>query len=201
MTSRREIVTALIRQQMGEGTAFRFRVTSGSMAPLIEVGDSVTVQQISLDELRRGDVVVYEDGGTFRVHRLLSIHGELSERLLVTRGDGVFHKDRAWSEGALMGKVVAVEKDGREVDLDTPVWRMTNQLLGLVSWVEMLSLELARRLKRATVGDQKLPLTRWGISLLHGPLRLCTKLAAIVWTRQIASRAGKERSLQSNEPP
>jgi len=53
-----DIVGDLIREQMAKGIAFRFRVVSDSIAPLIAAGDEVVIGEASVDKLRRGDIVV-----------------------------------------------------------------------------------------------------------------------------------------------
>lgn len=66
-------------------------VMSGSMSPALEVGDLVIVKEVSEDstvrliDLKSGDVVIYEDGGSFVIHRILE--KKESERTLITKGD------------------------------------------------------------------------------------------------------------------
>lgn len=55
----------LIREEMAQGTAFRFRVISGSMAPLIAAGDEVVVQRADAEGLRQGDIVLLHGGWHF----------------------------------------------------------------------------------------------------------------------------------------
>ncbi len=65
-------------------------VLSGSMHPVMRVGDMVVVESTSPDEINAGDVIAYNDpGGTPNVmitHRVMSIT-EGDERLFHTKGD------------------------------------------------------------------------------------------------------------------
>ena len=81
---------------MAQGTPFRFRVISGSMAPLIRAGDEVVVQEASAERLRRGDVVLYTVDGAFRTHRLLARRRRGNTTLLVTKGDATLTPDPPW---------------------------------------------------------------------------------------------------------
>jgi signal peptidase I len=87
------VVSDLIREEMAQGTAFRFRVTSGSMAPLIAPGDEILVERASADRLGRGDVVLYTAGGAFHTHRLLARRKCGGATLLVTKGDAALNPD------------------------------------------------------------------------------------------------------------
>ena len=56
LASQQNAISDLIREKMAQGTPFRFRVISGSMAPLIAAGDEVVVERASAAWLRRGDI-------------------------------------------------------------------------------------------------------------------------------------------------
>jgi hypothetical protein len=53
----------------------RLRVSSDSMASLIERGDVVLVRHVNLEDLRRGDLILLEQGGSFLIHRLVAANG------------------------------------------------------------------------------------------------------------------------------
>ncbi|MDO9516638.1 MAG: signal peptidase I [Methanosarcinaceae archaeon] len=71
-------------------------VLSGSMHPVMRVGDMVVVESKSPDDIHAGDVIAYNDpGGTPNVmitHRVLSIT-EGEERLFQTKGDANEEQD------------------------------------------------------------------------------------------------------------
>lgn len=66
-------------------------VMSGSMSPALEVGDLVIVKEVSeeggtsQEDLSVGDVVIFEDGDSFVIHRV--IEKNESEKILTTKGD------------------------------------------------------------------------------------------------------------------
>ncbi len=72
-------------------------VLSGSMHPVMRVGDMVVVESKLPDEINAGDVIAYNDpGGTPNVmitHRVLSITEGEEERLFQTKGDANEEQD------------------------------------------------------------------------------------------------------------
>jgi signal peptidase len=67
-----------------------FYVRSGSMSPTIPVGALVIAVPVSADELRAGDVIVFERPdrpGTKVVHRIHAVEQSPSGRVFITKGD------------------------------------------------------------------------------------------------------------------
>jgi len=100
----------------------RLRVFGTSMVPAILPGDLVTIRRASLDEVIPGEAVLFLQKGRLFVHRVLArrtITGpENSNRTyLITRGDRLKHYDRPVSSEELLGRVVSIERDNREINL------------------------------------------------------------------------------------
>ena len=98
-----EIITDLIRDKLTQGATFRFRVISGSMVLLIQVGDEVVAQRVSTADLRCGDIILYAMDGAFRIHRLLARRRQGEMTLSVTKGDAPPTPDPQWQVAALQG--------------------------------------------------------------------------------------------------
>jgi len=156
--SQQNVVNDLIREEMAQGTAFRFRVISGSMAPLIAAGDEIVVERASADRLRRGDIVLYTVGGTFHTHRLLARRRHGGAILLVTKGDAALNPDQPWREEQLWGKVVAIKRRDRTIDLEGGKWRAMNRLLGVLAALQVAAFRAAHRVKMGIIGNRR---TRW----------------------------------------
>lgn len=75
-------------------------VLSGSMEPALEIDDLIFVKK--QDDFEVDDIVVFQDGGSLTVHRLLSIDGETA----VTKGDANNVADEPISTSQLIGCVV-----------------------------------------------------------------------------------------------
>ena len=177
LASQQNVVSDLIREEMAQGTPFRFRVISGSMAPLIEAGDEIVVQRASAETLRRGDVVLYTMGNAFHTHRLLTMRRRGDVTLLVTKGDASLSPDQPWGEESLLGKVAAIRKGDRTIDLEGRKWRATNRLLGILMALQVAALRAARRVKMVIIGSRR---TRWTLlatRIVFAPSRWLIRLA------------------------
>jgi signal peptidase I len=98
----------------------RLRVFGTSMVPAILPGDLVTIHRASLQEISLGEVVLYLREGRLFVHRVVDLKvaahaSEPDEPFLITRGDRLRHLDAPVSAIELLGRVVSIERDHREV--------------------------------------------------------------------------------------
>lgn len=75
-------------------------VLSGSMEPEFSAGDLIVVKEEA--SYRENDIVVFRDGNTLVVHRLISIDGEM----ITTKGDANETSDEPISISAVKGKVL-----------------------------------------------------------------------------------------------
>jgi len=173
----------LAREELAQGGLIRLRVSGDSMAPLIEPGDVVLVRHVNPEDLRRGDLILVEQGGAFLTHRLVTADGHRVQ----TKGDNASHADPPVLPQDVLGRVMGVEKgdvlsppkDGRRIELDEGRWPMVNRLLGLLGWCEVKLFAAGRIIKRRLVGERS---GRWpqGLtSLAATPFRWLTRLLLI----------------------
>lgn len=92
-------------------------VLSGSMEPEFSQGDLIVVKEA--DTYAANDIVVYQDGGSLVVHRIVGLNGET----VTTKGDANSVVDAPVSLSAIKGKVLFwIPFAGRAVSfLKTPV--------------------------------------------------------------------------------
>lgn len=78
------------------------------MHPFLREGDILWVERVPLEEIRRGNVIMYKRGRGERdvVHRVFRILHISSERLFITKGDNAFTPDEPIHPDQVMGKVV-----------------------------------------------------------------------------------------------
>jgi uncharacterized repeat protein (TIGR01451 family) len=94
------------------------------MEPAIRDGEFLWVEPCLPGGLRKGDVVLFSDGATFRAHRLIVADAERD--LFITRGDAGSGNDEALCARQLLGKVVAkqrTEQPMRAVRLEGMRWQ------------------------------------------------------------------------------
>lgn len=110
------LLSAVLRQ-FGE---VRVRVTGTSMLPAIRPGDIVRVQHVPLTTIATGDIVLFRWADRLMAHRVVDLQFEEAVPHLITRGDRHAHVDPHVTESGLLGKVVGVVRNRREVSLAAP---------------------------------------------------------------------------------
>jgi hypothetical protein len=130
----------------------RLQVRGESMLPTLWPGDIAEIAACSLKEVRRSEIVLAFGDGRFFLHRFLAI-GERAE--FITRGDSMPGPDPAFPAGALLGRLVSVNRDGRQVDLR---WRPWSRLMGLLFCYSSIARRAALTI-RGGAKPQRMPAT------------------------------------------
>lgn len=95
------------------------RLSGESMEPFLPNGARILVRGDSADRIALGDLLVYDANGQLVCHRVLRRSGRRGEVSFLTRGDHGWTPP-AWVPGGhVLGKVLAVERDGTVSTLDT----------------------------------------------------------------------------------
>lgn len=123
------ILRELLAELLEHGKQVRFRARGGSMYPSIQDGEFITVTPVTLQEIQVGDVLVYQHIDTKKVivHRLIKIQKDSAHSwpfLLFAGDDSVCCDAPAYAPDYLLGRVVAVEGNGRRVSLESKLNRM-----------------------------------------------------------------------------
>jgi signal peptidase I len=93
---------------------FGVSLTGTSMFPVLLSGDKVLVKRSSLEDLHAGDIIVWADESLQRVaHRIVSIDKSATPPLITTRGDLRLGEDPPVAFDQVLGKIVAVLRDGQ----------------------------------------------------------------------------------------
>jgi signal peptidase I len=122
MSAREKASKALVEEVVRSFGKVRLRVLGTSMAPAMLPGDLVSVRRAAPDEISAGEVVLFLQNGRLFVHRVVSRNvvsaaGNTEEPCLITRGDRLRHDDPAVSSKELLGRVVSIERDNRNIEL------------------------------------------------------------------------------------
>ena len=114
----------------------RLRVFGTSMVPSVLPGDHVLIQRATLEEILPGEIAVFLREGRLFVHRVverkkMSVGGSGNEELcLITRGDRQRDCDLPVNSSELLGRVICIERDQREIKVaPNKVIRLTSRLL------------------------------------------------------------------------
>ncbi|MFZ0211095.1 MAG: signal peptidase I [Candidatus Acidiferrales bacterium] len=145
-----------------KGWAF-LKVSGKSMLPWIRPGDVVFLRKAKIEEIERGDVVVFESNGSLCVHRMIApccSGAEQEKRFgLVTKGDCVAEADEPIFAEEFRGKVAFIYRNGKERALDAGWRKMLGKVIALLSPRNGWWLPLLRALgnARSRLGDASIP--------------------------------------------
>ena len=135
-----------IEQLLQDGNILKIRPQGYSMYPLFISGrDQALVQQVSLDSLRKNDVVLYR-----RDHSILVLH-----RICRITRDGFYMvgDNQSEIEGPLRpdqvrGKLIGFIRKGREISVRNPLYRVLSSLWLLMLPVRPLCFRLTAFLRK-----------------------------------------------------
>lgn len=103
---------------LGKGHRVRFSASGRSMIPTIQEGGVITVEPVEPSDIAVGDIVLYGSDRGATAHRVVGIEGrDVAARVFIARGDASEDCDAPAEARRILGKVVAVERDGRRRDL------------------------------------------------------------------------------------
>lgn len=110
-----------------KGDRLSFKVVSGSMSPAIRAGEVVRIRKIPPGKIRTGDIVAFRQGKNIIVHRVIGKRRagrQLSYRQMGDAGrtSGSFYA------GDLIGRVTTIQKDEREINLESPTYITINRI-------------------------------------------------------------------------
>ena len=92
-----------------------------------------------MDELRLGDILVIQRERDHLTHRLVAIR----EAGIQTKGDRHPDLDPPVSPDSILGLVVAIERDGRRIELKKGIRKVANALFGKLGWWEARLFQLS----------------------------------------------------------
>jgi signal peptidase I len=96
------------------------RVHGTSMLPWVRPKDIALIRQISIENVRCGDVVLFRRENHLLVHRIVEKRGSLNASQLFSKGDAHPTSDGVVREQELLGRVMRIYRGGRRIDLDAP---------------------------------------------------------------------------------
>ena len=124
----------LSKEIMDKGACLRFRPEGGSMHPFIRDGDFLVVRPIENSSIKIGDVVFCSTvGNRVIVHRVISKHRKDGSMTILIKGDACFGPPESVNAQDVLGKVVAIERNGRERRVDADLYRIIGLFFAAIS--------------------------------------------------------------------
>ena len=145
------------------------------MAPLIKTGDMILVESVPVQEIACGEIVIFKNDSDLLTHRLVCKEGDL----FITKGDANFFPDGYLSNQEVIGRVTAIERKARIIDLCKLRWRIANRLIARISLIEGHFFLWMKR-KKGVQGEgnsgRAIPIT---MRLFAFPFRILVRLITI----------------------
>jgi hypothetical protein len=126
------LFTGVSAELLARGCRVRFRADGWSMHPTIRPGESITVEPAQPAELQVGDIGLYRTKRGVIAHRVIEIH-RTETPVFLTRGDAAKAADAPVNAGQILGRVVAVERHGRVIDVKSRRAKMNQRLRSTLS--------------------------------------------------------------------
>jgi signal peptidase I len=115
---REEVVATLAADMLRSFGEFWFVARGCSMVPSIFPGDTLIVQRETPQDASKGEVVLFAREGRFHAHRLVDKKEEGGAIRLIARGDAVVRDDPPFAESEMIGRVAAVIRGRKRIELD-----------------------------------------------------------------------------------
>ncbi len=119
-----------------KGKSARFQAKGWSMRPFIRDGDFIVVSPIENSSIKPGDVVFYLTAeNKVIVHRVIKKYKKDKDNriTMLIKGDATFSSPEKVEMQNVLGKVVAVEKNGQKKRLDTKFYQIKGLLFAGIS--------------------------------------------------------------------
>lgn len=131
-SSHHQLILNLIETELKIGDQIRFNVTSNSMQPIMEIGDSIVVEVIPGKDVKIGDIIVIKRLDDFLTHRVIYKTNDG----WVTKGDNNTLLDPPVQPENFIGCVRNVQQDNQMINLEARKWRYINFLLAKLGVLE-----------------------------------------------------------------
>jgi hypothetical protein len=141
-----QLVSSLLRH-VGEA---RLRVAGSSMLPAIRPADILVIRRVDIARVALGDVVLVAREGRLFAHRVVERVVGADEPVLITRGDAHSRNDPPVTPALLLGRVVALRRNDREMPLQ-PVLRRQIRIR-FSAWLPRWLFSIRRRVRSLVVG-------------------------------------------------
>lgn len=120
-------------------------VAGPSMKPFLNDGTRVLVQ-FGARNVGLGDVVVFQQGDTMTIHRIVRVTESNGGALYQTKGDSSFNLDpRPLKECDIVGRVVGIVKGERIIDIDSGCLKGIGRVIAVCSYLIGFAVRICKR--------------------------------------------------------
>jgi hypothetical protein len=155
------------------------------MSPLIEAHDTVIAESVRPQDLRRGALIVFRDGASLVVHRIIRKKAKDGCGLLCQMGDN--GSAYSWvPETDVVGRVLAIEKGRHLIPLGGPMAVLAGSGIRLLGSLFIQSEDFVHGLQKNLGGETPGLVLRWIRRLTAAAHHLaCRSVSAgFLWARR-----------------
>lgn len=99
---------AAIRQGLKEQESVRTHFLGTSMLPTLRSGMQISVMRVKPEEIKPADIIIYQNGPSLVVHRVIKIVRKQQKRIFVAKGDNHAYIDCDYiPQEDLLGRITA----------------------------------------------------------------------------------------------
>jgi len=121
---------SIVEGLLAEGINVRFRAGGHSMTPTLGDGEVLIVAPAAAGQVDIADLVFCRTRSGSVAHRLVAVHdGPNAGSHLTLCGDASLETDRPLAAVAVQGRVIAVERAGRRVDVEVKMGSWGRRML------------------------------------------------------------------------
>ncbi len=132
MNANRTDFLELSQELLDRGALLRFRAHGRSMHPFIKNGNILIVEPLNGTSASIGDVVFYRrSDGSLTAHRLIKVNHHKESTVLITRGDSHKYYDLPVPSEQVMGRIIRIELQERQLQLNGWLGRPFGFLIAL----------------------------------------------------------------------
>ena len=121
--------TSLRKQLIENNHAVKIVASGYSMFPFMRNGDVQTISPVPIEEIKVGDVAVFERDNDWISHRVIAIQNTNNEITLILRGDTCIQLDPMVTKANYIGKTVAFERKGKTRLLHSKKYKVISKVI------------------------------------------------------------------------
>ena len=126
--NQQELTHSLRKEAILNGHSVKTIASGTSMFPFLRKGDLLTIEPLSMDKIKHGDVVVFERDEKWIAHRVIKIHSNDGLTEFTTRGDARVSNDPPVRKENYIGIVSYLERNNTCISLTSFRKKISTQL-------------------------------------------------------------------------
>jgi signal peptidase I len=143
----RDSLGEIYQEACSRGVNLKFKIISGSMTPLLEIGDEVEVTWTDVQQIRIGDIVAFRQGSDIIVHRITGKSTSTNGITFKNCGDANWISTE-FDDSKLVGRVIARKRGDTTISLVTFWYRIAGLLLASRTFAKDSIIRIQPRLLR-----------------------------------------------------